>query len=511
MNDSSQEETIQSAIPHWTPDFDVNSFDLQTVFREAKAQKKSAYKVLKAAGYPVAKYLAQEVVEVKAADGTVPATASSTAIDLSGDDFALSAIEQMQAVAKGSTVFLNHSYDLPEDVYGKIADCSIQKRDVFSPIAGETQNLSCWDLNIQPVGEDENPRAVRVTNMLQKSKLKLGVSVTVLILESKKRADGGRTITKIFYIESSMVGIPCNQTAWSGTAKSARASNDQLGHTVFSPLDMSDPTSIEKFRQELTAWLGVSGLASNKEQVMHTNNPAQPVGDSTGTATSPLSFNEVQKAMFAEVLDDNQNNFWMYISSLSTVVNRILRDVRGKDAEAQAEAVAEGEASFDEFVATLKEWFPKEVAEEAAKEKARDYWWEYYSAIGRVRDVVQKAGARNSTADQELIRKAHDCMKELCPEVCGVDGEAGGTGDEAKSASVASTELESKAAELETKVAALEIAQAELQKQLDAALDAAEKAAELLELEKATSLAAVEALEQYSVEPLPRAGTQSVS
>lgn len=470
MEETIDQQEQTTSIPRWTPDFDVSTFDLQAVFREAKEQKKSAGHILKSLGYPVAKYFSWEVPDFKSADGTIPVTASSTAIDLSDDDFDVSAIEQMKAAAIGTTVFLNHKYDVPEDVYGKVAATSIEKRKVYSPIAGEYQNHTCLDLDISPVGAEENPRAVQITNMLQKSKLKLGVSVTVLILEWKKRGDGGRRITKIFYIESSMVGIPCNQTAWAQ-------------HT-------------EK---------------SFKEPVMSVEKSANANPDSA--ATNKASFEQVMKAMFADVLDDNQNNLWMYISSLSTVVNRILRDVRGKDADAQAEAIAEGSASVDEFAATFKEWFPKEVAEEAAKEeRTRDYWWDYYSAIGRVRDVVQKAGARNSAADQELIRKAHDCMKSLLPEVCGEEhGEA--TSDAAlKSASVAaSPELVTKAAELESKVASLEAKKAELEGQLEKALETAEQAAELLELEKATSLAAVTALEKYSLELLPRAGTQSVS
>lgn len=470
------EETVEqqtTAIPRWTPDFDVNDFDLQAVFREAKAQKKSAGKLLKSLGYPVAKFISTDVPQFKSAsaDGQIPVTASSTAIDLSGDDFDLCAIEQMKAACLGTTIFLNHEYDVPEDVYGKVAGAEIVKRKVFSPIAGKDENLSCLDLSITPVGADENPRAVQITNMLQKSKLKLGVSVTVLILEWKKRTDGGRTITKVFYIESSMVGIPCNQTAWA----------QQTGKSF-------------------------------KEPVMNEEQSEQTADSRTGGAVKKnASFEETMKAMFADVLDDNQNNFWMYISSLSTVVNRILRDVRGKDAAAQAEAIAEGEASFEEFVATLKEWFPKEVAEEAAKDAKPDYYWDYYSAITRVRDIVQKAGARNSASDQELIRKAHDSIRSLLPEVCG--GQEESEADVAnKSASVASLgELQTKAAELETKMAALETEKAELKQQLDAALDAAEKAADELELEKATSLAAVTALEKYSLEPLPRAGTHSVS
>jgi hypothetical protein len=456
------EDKHTTAIPRWTPDFEVKDFDLQAVFREAKAQKKSAGKLLKSLGYPVAKFFSTDVPKFKSAsaDGTIPVTASSTAIDLSGDDFDLSAIEQMKAAAVGTTIFLNHEYDVPEDVYGKVAGAEIVRRKEYSPIAGQDELLSCLDLSITPVGADENPRAVQITNMLQKSKLKLGVSVTVLILEWKKRADGGRTITKVFYIESSMVGIPCNQTAWVQTAKS--------------------------FKETVMA--EITGAENNKS--------AQP-----GASAA--------KAMFADVLNDKQNNFYMYVDSLSSVVSRLRREARGKDAAAQAELVTEANTSVDEFAATMKAWIAEEIAEAAEKGTSSYYDdWYYYDAVSRVIGLSHKAGARNSGADQGLLDKAHDCLVEAGAACTHKEAE----GDEAmKSASVAaSAEAVTKAAELETKMAALELEKAELTQQLASALDAAEKAAELLELEKATSEVAVKALEDYSLQPLPRAGTLSV-
>jgi hypothetical protein len=462
-------------IPRWTEEFDPSSFDVQAVFREAMLQRKSAFKVLKALGYPVVKFISHEVPKFAAADGLIPATASSTAIDLSGDNFAESAIEEMQAAAKGTTVFLNHSYNLPEDVYGKVADCAIITREVMNPVTQETASLTCWDLQISPVGEDENPRAVRVTNMLQKSKLKLGVSVTVLVLKATKRKDGGRTIEHVFYIESSMVGIPCNQTAWAGATKSSPADN----YRTFTPVNPNDPESLERFREELTDWLETDPkrgktMSSETTETKPAAIPAEPKAIESG----------LFKGLYQEEVDE-------YINSVSFIVNRLVEALytwKLKEAD---------EAALDELLAEFV------VAMKTAMQRDPDAepWLVYYNLNRLAAEQLSKAGARNSSADQQLLDKMHDMLVD-----CGVGCSKLFGEEDDEAAKGVSSRLTSKVAELEAESKALREERDDLKAQLETAISVADEATKLLELEKATSLAAVAALERIGREPLPRAG-----
>ena len=478
-----------AAIPPWTPDFDIQSFDVAAVFREATAQKKSAYKVLKAAGYPVAKFISQDVLTFKAAEdgkriANVTLTASSDAEDLAGDDFAESAINQMRAQMKGMSVFLNHSYDLPEDLFGTVEETIIERREVFNPVTGETKKTLCLDLEIRPVTEDENPRGVRVYNMIRKGQRKLGSSVTVLVVKAKKKENGGKHITDVFTIEDSIVGIPCNQTAWVHTSAKSLAPE---GKFMDKKETSSQPPAATAAPTEAT--------------------PATP----TAPAVEQTRENEQSaKAMFADVLHERQNNFWMFVDSLSTVVSRLRREAKGKDAPGQAALVTEFSTSLAEFTEQMSAWMSEEIAEAAAQDRSTDYYWDYYSALGRLTGVLHKAGARNSQADLELLQRAHDCMKEL-GAACGASTEA--AGDEAqKQASVATlTEATSKAATLETKIAALETEKAQLETtnaELQQQLTTVQEEKGLLE---ASSLSMLAVLKAIGHQPLPRAGQASVS
>lgn len=470
IQETDQSAPVTSAIPRWTPDFDIEAFDLPAAFREAQAQRKSVGKLLKALGYPVAKFIATDVPAFKSADG-IPVTASTTAVDLAGDDFDLEALRQMKEAALGSTVFLNHAYEVPEDVYGKVASADVERRSVFNPLTGQNANHWCLDLDVTPVGEEENPRAVRVTNMLRKSQLKLGVSVTVLVLAYRERKDGGRTITMVYYLESSMVGIPCNQTAWAHDG-------------------------VTKTQPPATASTASKSLTTMPEQ--KSNTAADAASDNTPRVTFAQAL-ATMKSMFADVLHENQNNFWLYVDSLRTVYRQLISEARGKSGDAVTALIEEGNTSVDDFAAELKTLLAAEIAEAATQEATAGCYYEYWSAIGRLQGVVQKAGARNSQADQGLLNKAHDCLVEAGAQ-CAHETNGAVVEGEAKLASLPG------APNLQTKVAALEAEKATLSEQLEAALQTAEELSKQLELEQATSATAVEALEAMSREPLPRAG-----
>jgi hypothetical protein len=471
------EET--TTIPRWSAEFDPAAFDVAAVFREAAAQKKSVGKLLKSLGYPIAEFISAELPEVKSAGG-IPVTASTTASDLEADAFSLESLGQMRAAAVGSTVFLNHEYAVPEDVYGKVESAEVAKRAVPNPLAGgRSEQMHCLDMVLTPVGDTENPRAVQVTNMLRKSQLRLGVSVTVLVLAFKDLESGGRLITRVFYLETSIVGIPCNQTAWVNVEKAK----------ALAPSDAAQK-SLQTMPEQTTKSGAVTG--------------AQPPG-TPKSASFFASALVAAKALFADILEQNRNNYWILSDSFRTAYSRLTREARGKSGDALAAIHAEADASVDEFAAELKALLTAEIDEAAASETtACSPYYEYWSAVGRLQGVLQKgvaqkSGARNSSADQALLNQAHDCIVEAGGLCSHKSAETDG-GDETKQASLPAH------GDHQTKIASLEGRVAELSSQLGLALDTAETLEAKLKEEQALSKAAVDALEVFSREPLPRAG-----
>lgn len=469
-------------IPRWTPEFDIKSFNLQAVLREASTQKKSAYELLKGLGYPVAELTATEQSESKDA-GTIPVSASSTASDLAGDDFSVEALQQMRDAALGTTVFLNHEYIVPEDVYGSVAAADLANRRAFDPLLEETRDMTFLDMAFAPVGADENPRAVQVTNM-RKAGIRLGVSVTVLVLAYREREGGGRTITRVYFLEVSIVGIPCNQTAWV-KADDAKSFTPAL---PAAPAAKSLPTMTGT--ENKSAAITGANVTTSTEAAGDGQSPAGVIDWKTALAAS--------KAMFADILEENQNNIYLFMDSFRTVYWSLIREARGKSGDALAAVVTNGNDSVDEFAAELKQLLADEINEASTQETTSLPYYAYYSAIGRLQGLVQKAGARNSAADQSLLNTAHDCIVEAggaCSHKSGEATEETAGGDETKQTSFA---------DYTTKVAALEAKVAELTAERDAAIDAAEALGEELEQEQEVTKAAAETLEEIGRQPAPR-------
>ena len=133
----------------------------------------------------------------------IKGTASSTIKDLHGDRMAESAIGQMAAAASDNmTIFLNHSYDLPEDVFGSVAGASVKTR-------GEFVDLD-FDIVV-----DDNPRAMRTYDMIDRGR-KLGISIGGIVLQwsQDKNDEMVWIIEDILLLEASIVGIPANPRSW---------------------------------------------------------------------------------------------------------------------------------------------------------------------------------------------------------------------------------------------------------------------------------------------------------
>ena len=161
-------------------------------------------------------------------DLRVRGTTSSTIVDMHGDEMTLAALRSMEETAKQNmTVFLNHNYNVPDDLFGSVTDATIVKR-----FDQETnQDVYDLDIDVRVVGEDENPLAMKTYRAIKRG-VKLGLSIGARVEKvGKRKGEDGKesyVIDNVRLLEASVVGIPANQRSYLQSAlKSLRpAFND---------------------------------------------------------------------------------------------------------------------------------------------------------------------------------------------------------------------------------------------------------------------------------------------
>lgn len=152
-------------------------------------------------------------------DGTsrkfLSCTASSTIEDLHGDRMTEECVQGMapQAKSKGMTIFLNHSYKVPEDVFGKTMDAKIVQRSV------DGDGKPIYDLDLEIMLNESNSRAMDTYAAIKDQGMKLGVSIGAMIqdyafIDEEAGFWGGLEIKAVDLLEASIVGIPANQRSW---------------------------------------------------------------------------------------------------------------------------------------------------------------------------------------------------------------------------------------------------------------------------------------------------------
>lgn len=142
-------------------------------------------------------------------------TASSTVKDLHGDFMTAECVQGMapQAKSKGMTIFLNHSYKVPEDVFGKTADAVIVQR------SNDENGNAIYDLDLEIELNESNERAIKTYESIKDQGMKLGVSIGAMIedwafIDEEAGWWGGLEIKAVNLLEASIVGIPANQRSW---------------------------------------------------------------------------------------------------------------------------------------------------------------------------------------------------------------------------------------------------------------------------------------------------------
>jgi hypothetical protein len=145
-------------------------------------------------------------VTVREGDRVVIATASSTSLDLDSDRFTKEALEDMARGFTNLTIFLNHKYAVPVDIFGQVVKTAVVERDYL-------------DLDMAIRVTNHNEAADKTYSMI-KDGFQLGVSVGVLVLDYDKMEEEthlGRSVVALkrsLPLEASVVGIPSNRRSW---------------------------------------------------------------------------------------------------------------------------------------------------------------------------------------------------------------------------------------------------------------------------------------------------------
>lgn len=131
--------------------------------------------------------------------------ASSSVVDLGGDEVTLNALNRMAESAKGMTVFRNHSYKVPHDILGTVEDASVKQAGM------DGNGKPIYELGMGIVVFDQNPENVQTHSAIQ-SGVKLGTSIGAMIPpgSATKNTSGGYTFDDLRLLEASIVGIPQN-------------------------------------------------------------------------------------------------------------------------------------------------------------------------------------------------------------------------------------------------------------------------------------------------------------
>lgn len=219
---------------------------------------------------------ALKAYEAPNGDLIVTGTTSSTIRDLHGDEMTLNAISSMADTARQNmTIFLNHNYNVPEDLFGSVTDARIVKR-----FDAET-NAEVYDLDIDVLvcKEDENPEAMRAFKAIKRG-VKLGLSIGARVDRVSKRKDAktgedSYVIDSVKLMEASVVGIPANQRSYLQNAIKSLKAAEQAGELV-----VDEKAATDLSEGDFVSWGSSGGTARGRiEHVMREGTLGVPDSD----------------------------------------------------------------------------------------------------------------------------------------------------------------------------------------------------------------------------------------
>lgn len=195
----------------------------------------------------------------------VTGTTSSTIRDLHGDEMTLNAIRTMADTAKQNmTIFLNHNYNVPEDLFGSVTDARVVKR--FD--AETSQEVYDLDIDVLVCKEDENPEAMRAYKAIKRG-VKLGLSIGARVDRVSKKKDNKTgedtyVIDSVKLMEASVVGIPANQRSYLQNAVKSLKAAEKAGE-----LTLEEKAATDLAEGDFVSWSSSGGTARGRiEHVM---------------------------------------------------------------------------------------------------------------------------------------------------------------------------------------------------------------------------------------------------
>ena len=287
---------------------------------------------------------ALKAYEAENGDLRVRGTTSSTIVDMHGDEMTLAALRSMEETAKQNmTVFLNHNYNVPDDLFGSVTDATIVKR-----FDRETnQDVYDLDIDVRVVGEDENPLAMKTYRAIKRG-VKLGLSIGARVEKvGKRKGEDGKesyVIDNVRLLEASVVGIPANQRSYLQSAlKSLRSPETKADE---------DPAALVRiYEGEEGNWEATEMLVGQKVSALTKVNPLPMAEEDEETEMS-----ETEKALVAgEVVETAAGDETIDLEKKTRVTVTVSTDGDGAAVAAKPAPEAAPEAVAEEVEETAPE------------------------------------------------------------------------------------------------------------------------------------------------------------
>lgn len=144
----------------------------------------------------------------------IEGVASSTVRDHHGDEITEKALRKMAGSAVGMTIFLNHEYRVPQDVFGVVEKAKVVKSADIDKRTGNP----IYDMRVGIRVAKSNPEAVNTFDLIESDAVKLGISIGAMVPEGGAtfaKSGGGRYIVDdADLVEASIISLPANSRSW---------------------------------------------------------------------------------------------------------------------------------------------------------------------------------------------------------------------------------------------------------------------------------------------------------
>ncbi|NWJ94568.1 MAG: hypothetical protein HXX20_02200 [Chloroflexi bacterium] len=445
----------------------------------AKGQRgHSLTKLAKEFGAPVFKFVADSeiqpdpVASAVSADGAprVRLVASTTMTDLAADVMTPNAEKRMLEAAVGTTMFMNHRFDVPMDVFATVEKATIEERELTDTFTGAKVKALCL-VYIARVCTS-NPLAMQCYNTIAEG-IRLGASVTVLVLDLDMTKDGRQLINDVYYLECSIVGLPMNQYSWVEYAGKALKALENTATKIKEAVAISSKS--KGFRSRMARKYTKRGKSWMEQSLAEEDMPSN-VWDLCW-ALIDLLRDVVENTEDGQITDPQAMLTEIMAEFSAMVIERVtpaLAHISDKEGEGQQAGYFTGYSA-------------------SSASRLLDLPNANQKLLPAMAVALMKGGARHSKEDQATIKGIHDASATLLSYKCAKDMEAGVKDEEDKKPS--ETETETKA--LSDQLALLKKDNATLSQRLESAQTEKEQW-------KASASVALAKLKAFSREPLER-------